>query len=98
MSSISVLPWVAVALVVLAAPRTFATAVPAPSQASAVPSEHSAPSLTPDQASVDQLSPALRAQLVADSYAYFRFVNTPWLRAVCWENAARLFGLTVTGS
>ena len=21
----------------------------------------------------------------------------PWLRAVCWENAARLFGLTVTG-
>jgi predicted TIM-barrel fold metal-dependent hydrolase len=21
-----------------------------------------------------------------------------WLRAVCWENAAHLFGLTVTGS
>jgi uncharacterized protein len=25
-------------------------------------------------------------------------LGDPWLRAVCWENAAHLFGLTVTGS
>jgi hypothetical protein len=77
-----VLPWV-LALVVVAVPGSPGTAVRAVNQRSAAPPEHSAPSLTPDQASVDQLSPELRAQLVADLYAYFRFINTPWLRAVC---------------
>jgi hypothetical protein len=25
-------------------------------------------------------------------------LGEPWLRAVCWDNAARLFGLTAGGS
>jgi hypothetical protein len=77
------LPCLALAFALAASAWTLGAVGAYSPQVAASPSPPRAPSLLPDDASVRQLSTALRDQLIADPYAFFRFVNGPWLRAVC---------------